>query len=102
MRNEFYTTARREKREVEDPEEILTLQLCSADNPERVCLAKDQISFIGLLPAQMAQALVLSIQGFSIEEIGAELEVPTGTVKSKINRARQMLLDLGFSGGEGI
>ena len=56
---------------------------------EREALARA----IGELPDDMRQALVLSqLEGRSYEEVAAVTGVSIGTVKSRINRARQKLL----------
>ena len=44
------------------------------------------------LPEEMRQIIVLrDMRGMSYEEIAAVLEVPLGTVKSRVNRAREKL-----------
>ena len=44
------------------------------------------------LPARYRAALVLrDIEGLSYEEVGSILNIPGGTVRSRINRARLML-----------
>ncbi|MCA9063709.1 MAG: sigma-70 family RNA polymerase sigma factor [Planctomycetaceae bacterium] len=46
------------------------------------------------LPEDFRQTLVLKeIDGFSYEEIAAILDIPLGTVRSRISRARQELVD---------
>lgn len=96
MRNEARAQGKRARREIEDPEEACALKLVSPDNPQAVCLAKDEISFIGLLPEPQARMLVLSMKGFSIEEIAQVEGVSTGTVKSSIWRARDRLRQFGI------
>jgi len=47
---------------------------------------------IGRLPPKYRAALVLrDIEGLSYEEVGNILNIPGGTVRSRINRARLML-----------
>jgi RNA polymerase sigma-70 factor (ECF subfamily) len=49
---------------------------------------------INTLDVEFKEVLVLrDIQGFSYEEIGAMLEVPAGTVKSRLFRARESMKD---------
>jgi len=49
---------------------------------------------LSLLPSPYAAALELYIRGDSIAEISAHLQIPKGTVKSRLYRARQILADL--------
>jgi RNA polymerase sigma-70 factor (ECF subfamily) len=55
---------------------------------------RDQVrSAIGRLEPEFREALVLrEIEGLSYKEIAAVLGVPTGTVMSRLSRARQRLL----------
>jgi len=47
---------------------------------------------IDALPEQFRETVVLSdVEGLSYEEIARVLEVPVGTVKSRLFRARRML-----------
>lgn len=49
---------------------------------------------IGNLPPKFRQVIVLrDVQGFSYEEISSTINVPLGTVKSRVNRARLRLQD---------
>jgi RNA polymerase sigma-70 factor (ECF subfamily) len=57
--------------------------------PDRV----DLVSALGKLPADQRQAMVLHYVGdLSVNEIAEMLDVPTGTVKSWMSRARAFLL----------
>ena len=62
-------------------------------------LEKDQTgrlvsAAIARLPEVYREALILrDIEGLSYDEIGEILEIPGGTVRSRINRARLMLKD---------
>ena len=50
---------------------------------------------LGQLPAELRLPLVLFyLEGFTVEEIGKALRVPTGTVKSRMSRGRKLLLRL--------
>jgi RNA polymerase sigma-70 factor, ECF subfamily len=43
------------------------------------------------IPAHYAQPLIMSVEGYSYEEIAREMEIPEGTVKSRINRGKEQL-----------
>lgn len=64
--------------------------------PEKIMAAKERQKFIlneiNRLPQKMKQALILyEFEDKSYEEISKKLNVPTGTVKSRINNARKLL-----------
>jgi len=69
-----------------------------AENNELKRIVKESIN---LLPEDYKVVIVLrDIQGFSYEEISRILNCPTGTVKSRINRARQALKKILQKNGE--
>jgi RNA polymerase sigma-70 factor (ECF subfamily) len=70
-----------------------------ADDPEeRLERAEFQARFdgaVGSLPADQKSVFVLRFnEGLSYEEISRALDLPLGTVMSRLNRARQKLKDL--------
>jgi len=77
------------KRQIESDEpspEVLT---------ERIEVQKIVSNAINMLSGEHRTAIVLrDIQGFSYEEIAGILKCPEGTVKSRINRARQALKEI--------
>lgn len=71
--------------------------LPSADDPQARAHAREQLRHVHdalrRLPEALATVLVLAdFQQWSYEEIAAFLSVPTGTVKSRLNRARRELV----------
>lgn len=68
----------------------------SSDNPEQLSLRREQQQAVrralANLPEHYRIALVLfEIEGYSYETISGILKLPSGTVKSRINRARLAL-----------
>jgi RNA polymerase sigma-70 factor (ECF subfamily) len=86
LRNEAYTILR-ERRKVFETDEI----------PETPSPFPDTASSLDLraalmrIPEEQRNALFLKQEGYSMEEIAAVMHVPTGTVKSRISRAKDSL-----------
>jgi RNA polymerase sigma-70 factor (ECF subfamily) len=73
----------------EDPSEEIAATLDAAELWPRVAEA------VATLPEQERDALLLYVwEGLSYEEIAAALDVPVGTVRSRLNRARSKLREL--------
>ncbi|MET0066679.1 MAG: RNA polymerase sigma factor [Candidatus Thiodiazotropha sp.] len=76
--------------------ELEELVMTSEQTPERG-LRKQQVidrvrCAIGRLPLGQRQVITLvDLQGFSYSEVAAVLEIPIGTVMSRVSRARQAL-----------
>jgi RNA polymerase sigma-70 factor (ECF subfamily) len=79
-----------------DDDDIL-LEIASRDDgPEQTLLAADQQAaihrLIDALPEELRQPLALStVQELNSREIAAILDIPEGTVRTRLMRARQML-----------
>lgn len=76
--------------------DVVLDHLPSADDPQARAHAREQLRHVHdalrRLPEALATVLVLAdVQQWSYEEIAAFLSVPTGTVKSRLNRARREL-----------
>jgi RNA polymerase sigma-70 factor (ECF subfamily) len=72
--------------------------------PEQQALRREEIdtmlSIFQTLPSRDRQLILMKdVDGFSIEEIADILEVPSGTVKSRLHRAREKLLRTARRGG---
>lgn len=77
----------------------------AAEGPEGQAMSKARLAAlregIAALPQDMRAALVLrDVQGFSYEDVSAMLDTPLGTVKSRINRAREKLRTILFQNAE--
>jgi RNA polymerase sigma-70 factor, ECF subfamily len=92
LRNEFYTAIRKRKREVEDVD---------GKHAERVGVLPAQDSYLDLvdmqkalqlLPPDQREALLLvAASDMSYEEAAVVCNVAVGTIKSRVNRARERL-----------
>ena len=101
---DYYRKRRRERSMVVDGEESEELVAVARDttvgnDPHRALEEKDLAAFlrqvIDRLPSELGQAVILrDLQGMSYEEMAGILEIPLGTVKSRINRGRLELAKL--------
>jgi len=101
---DHYRKRRRERSMVVDGEESEELVAVARDttvgnDPHRALEEKDLAAFlrqvIDRLPSELGQAVILrDLQGMSYEEMATILEIPLGTVKSRINRGRLELAKL--------
>jgi RNA polymerase sigma-70 factor (ECF subfamily) len=95
LRNTFYTVAVAQKRTVQDVDGRYAAQLVSKPEQEwRVKYGRFQAALL-TLPAEAREALVLVVgEGHSYEEAAAIAGCPVGTMKSRVNRARERLAEL--------
>ena len=88
-----YRRRKREKSFRFVSDEAVTALLKSQDDPSSMALQKErtQLLFSALseIPEDLAEILILrDLNGLAYEEIGKALELPDGTVKSRLFRAR--------------
>ncbi len=86
LRHEAYTLLRKRRR-LTPVEELPEAAAPDRDDAGRLDL---QEALAELTEAQRT-ALLLQQEGYSLEEIGEALDVPVGTVKSRISRAKKTL-----------
>jgi RNA polymerase sigma-70 factor (ECF subfamily) len=101
---DHYRRRRRERSMVVDGEESEELVAVARDatvgnDPHRALEEKDLAAFlrqsIDRLPSELGQAVLLrDLQEMTYEEMATVLEIPLGTVKSRINRGRLELAKL--------
>lgn len=101
---DHYRRRRRERSMVYSGEEADALvvtapETSGASDPHRALEGKDLAGWlrtvIDRLPAELSQAVILrDLQEMSYEEMASSLEIPLGTVKSRINRGRLELARL--------
>jgi RNA polymerase sigma-70 factor, ECF subfamily len=92
-----YRRARRERRGAMLSEDLLSA-LPADDDPQAEAQKRQQLRAVyrGLeeMSEDLAEVVMLrDLQGWSLEETAASLEVPVGTVKSRLHRARIELAD---------
>ena len=95
LRNDFLTQTRRKKREVEDPEGSWAEKVAvMPDQGSRLDFA-DMLKALGKLPVDQREALLLvTAEGLSYEDAARICGTNIGTIKSRINRARNRLAEL--------
>lgn len=94
MRNQFYTECRKAKREVEDADGTAAAQLIVLPSQEHgIELQKVWAILAKLPPAQREALLLVAGQGMTYEAAAALLGTQTGTMKSRVSRARAFLTE---------
>lgn len=95
LRNTFYSAHRKTNREVPDVDGIHTGALAEKPAHDGRLQLNDFRAALGHLPDEQREALLLvGASGFSYEEAADMCDVPVGTIKSRIGRARQRLTEL--------
>ena len=95
LRNLYRSEQRKRWREVEDPEGRHLASLVSSPAQEG-CMALEEVRMaLGKVPSIQREALILvGAFGFTYAEAGAACGAATGTVKSRVHRARTQLAGL--------
>ena len=94
LRNQFYTECRRAKREVEDADGTAAAQLIVLPSQEHgIELQKVWAILAKLPPAQREALLLVAGQGMTYEAAATLLGTQTGTMKSRVSRARAFLAE---------
>ena len=95
LRNCYYSELRHRKFEVEDPEGVCAAQLSVAPIHDARLHLRDLNRALQQLPNDQREALVLvCATGLSYEEAADVCQVAVGTIKSRIARARDRLIEL--------
>jgi RNA polymerase sigma-70 factor (ECF subfamily) len=95
LRNSLYSEYRKRRHEVQDTNGTYAAELVTApDQAAKLDLQDVQAALMQLHTDQREAILLIAAEGLSYEEAGEILGVPTGTVKSRVNRARQRLAKL--------
>ncbi len=95
LRNAYYNERKKGRREVADPEGVMAGQLVSppAQNAH-MDLLDFRVALQKLTPDQREALILIGASGFSYEEAAAICNCAVGTMKSRLNRARERLSDL--------
>lgn len=104
LRNNYYTSRRKLNREVADVDNVFSDKMSvKPDHDGRLQMRDFKIAF-EKLPDEQREALILvGASGFSYEDAGDMCGVATGTMKSRVNRARAKLTELlQLSGNEAL
>lgn len=95
LRNTFYSKMRKGKWEVEDVDDVMAGQLSEKPAHDGVLALKEFQSAFMELPDDQREALILvGASGFSYEEAAEMCGCAIGTIKSRVNRARNRLTEL--------
>ncbi len=95
LRNNFYSSTRKVNREVADVDNVFSDTLSVKPEHDGRLQMMDFKQAFAQLPVEQREALVLvGAQGFSYDEAAETCGVATGTIKSRVNRARAKLTEL--------
>ncbi|TVR06722.1 MAG: sigma-70 family RNA polymerase sigma factor [Salinarimonadaceae bacterium] len=95
LRNLFHSEFRKRRREVEDPDGAYAARLASQPEQGSHLDFQDFRIALARLPADQREALLLvGASGFSYEEAAEICECAVGTIKSRVNRARNRLSEM--------
>lgn len=95
LRNVYFSQHRKLRREVDDPDEQYQNSLSVPPEQHGHLDLADFRAALSTLPSDQREALVLvGAEGFSYEEAAEICGCAVGTIKSRVNRARNRLTDL--------
>lgn len=94
LRNQFYSDVRKRRREVEDADGALAAELSAPPAQEHGSDLHVVMAHIATLPPLQRDALLLvGAQGLTYEAAAEVMSCQTGTVKSRVSRARARLAE---------
>ncbi len=95
LRNIYYSDYRKRRREVADPDGVLAAKLATAPSQQGHMDMLDFRAALQHLPSDQREALILiGASGLSYEEAASVCGCAIGTMKSRVNRARNRLAEL--------
>ncbi|MFY9657291.1 MAG: sigma-70 family RNA polymerase sigma factor [Methylocystis sp.] len=95
LRNTYFTEYRKHQREVQDSDGVFASRI-GVDGGQQIKVEMNQVrAAIGRLPDDQREVLMMTaVNELTYEEASALLNLPMGTVKSRLNRARARLVEL--------
>jgi RNA polymerase sigma-70 factor, ECF subfamily len=94
LRNQFLSGSRVSGRLHLDADDLLSKTVPAANDQAAALEAKDALSHIVLLPVEQQRALMAIANGLTYDALAERENVPVGTIKSRVSRARAKLADL--------
>ena len=95
LRNTCFSEHRRVRREIEDADGRLAGEMTTSPDQESRLVLQELEAALARLPQEQREALLLvGMEGLSYEETAAALGCAVGTVKSRVNRARNRLAEI--------
>lgn len=95
LRNTYFSECRRRRREVPDNDGEYVAQLCVPPSQHGRVDAQDLLKALARLTDDQREALILvGAEGFAYEEAATICDCAVGTIKSRVNRARNRLADI--------
>ena len=95
LRNHFHTLYRNRRREVEDPDGIHALMLTAPPEQDGHVNFEDlKVALVRLTVEQREALLLVAAEGVSYDEAAAICGTRPGTIKSRVNRARNRLAEM--------
>ena len=102
LRNEFYSQMRKRGREIQDSDGLFTERMSVHPAQYGALDLQDFRAALDQLPAAQREAIILvGASGFAYEEAAEICGCAIGTIKSRVNRARNRLAELLSVSGEG-
>lgn len=95
LRNEFYSQMRKRGREIQDSDGLFTERMSVHPAQYGALDLQDFKAALDMLPADQREAIILvGASGFAYEEAAEICGCAVGTIKSRVNRARNRLAEL--------
>ena len=95
LRNAYYTQHRKSRREVSDTDGLLAATLSVKPEHDGHLAMTDFMRAFVQLPDEQREALILvGASGFAYQEAADMCGTAVGTIKSRVNRGRQRLIEL--------